>query len=333
MAHEVETMFAARQVAWHGLGKLVKEELTAKDAIIAGGLDWKCEEQPLFLSGQNEVDGIKVVGPSAPNHKAIVRTTDRSILGVVGKGYHIIQNSDCFDFMDDVVGSGQAIYHTAGSLRNGRIIFMTVKLPDDAKVGDDKIEKYILLSTSHDGSKSLQVRWTPVRVVCMNTLGAALRTGADSMMTVRHTKNYQTKVGQVREVLQLTDHYYKVMEEEYNRLLDEQFSTSQMQTLTEQLITSEGEASTKTKNNRNKVLELFHTGRGQAAVANTRWAAYNAVTEYVDHYATTRKVGDTTAGEARMNSVIFGAGAGSKLKQKAFNLLKVDPKIQETVLA
>jgi len=330
MAHEVETMFAARQVAWHGLGKLVKEELTAKDAIIAGGLDWQCEEQPLFLRGQNEVDGIPVIGTTAPSHKAIVRTSDKSILGVVGKSYHIIQNYACFDFMDDVIGSGQAVYHTAGSLRDGKIIFMTVKFPDDAMIGDDKVEKYVLLTTSHDGSLSLQIRWTPVRVVCMNTLGAALRGDTNSMMKIRHTKNYRTKVEQARQVLQLTDHYYKVMEEEYNRLLDEQFSTAQMQTFTEQLLPSDGEASTKTKNNRTKIVELFHTGRGQKAVANTRWAAYNAVTEYVDHYATTRKCGDTTEGEARMNSAILGAG--SNLKQKAFNILKVDPKIQETVL-
>jgi phage/plasmid-like protein (TIGR03299 family) len=324
-------MFSAREVPWHKLGKIVDTELTAKEAIIAGGMDWRCEEHPLYLRGQVEVDGIPVIGQSAPEHKAIVRATDNSILGIVKNSYHIIQNSECFDFMDDVIGSGQAVYHTAGSLRNGKVIFMTVKLPEDAKIGDDVVEKYILLTSSHDGSLSLQVRWTPVRVVCMNTLGAALSGRTNSMMKIRHTRNYGSKVQQAREVLKLTDHYYTVMETEFNRLLDAQFSTAQMRTFTEQLMPSEGKASTKTKNNRAKVLELFHTGRGQAAVANTRWAAFNAVTEYVDHYATTRKHGDTSESEARMNSAILGSGAD--LKQRALNLLKEEPKIQEAVLA
>lgn len=331
MAHEVETMFSAREVPWHKLGKIVSDNLTAKDAIIAGGLDWKCIEQPLFLRGLAEIDGIPVIGNEAPEHKAIVRDTDKSVLGVVGKGYHVIQNADCFDFMDDVIGSGQAVYEAAGSLKNGKVIFMTVKLTDDAKIGDDVIEKYILLTSSHDGSLSLQVRWTPVRVVCMNTLNAALHGQTQSTMKIRHTRNYRSKIEQAREVLKVTDRYYHIMETEFNRLLDTQFNIGQMRTFTEQLLPSNGEASTKTKNNRTKVLELFSTGRGNAAVANTRWAAFNAVTEYVDHYATTRKHGDTTESEARMNSAILGAG--SNLKQKAFDLLKVDPKIQETVLA
>lgn len=326
MSHEVETMVSVREVPWHKLGKIVDHSLTAKEAIIEGGMDWTCDDQPLYLRGQAAVDDIPVIGQQAPEHKAIVRTLDNTILGVVKNSYHIIQNSECFDFMDDVIGSEQAVYETAGSLRNGKVIFMTVKLPEDAKIGDDLVQKYILLTSSHDGSLSLQVRWTPVRVVCMNTLGMALAGRTDSMMKIRHTRNYQGKVEQAREVLKLTDHYYDVMETEFNRLLDEQFSIGQMQTFTENLLSAKGKASTKTKNNRAKIVELFSTGRGNAAVANTRWAAFNAVTEYVDHYATTRKHGDTTESEARMNSAILGAGAD--LKQRAYNLLKVDPKIQ-----
>lgn len=326
MAHEVETMVSAREIPWHRLGKIVDHSMTAEEAIIEGGMNWKCEDQPLYLCGQAEIDGIPVIGQTAPEHKAIVRTSDGSVLGVVKNSYHIIQNSECFDFMDDVIGSGQAVYETAGSLREGKVIFMTVKLPDNAKVGDDQIEKYILLTSSHDGSLSLQVRWTPVRVVCMNTLGMALAGHTDSMMKIRHTRNYGNKVEQAREVLKLTDHYYHVMEEEFNRLLDEQFNIGQMQTFAEQLLPADGEASTKTKNNRAKIVELFSLGRGNKAVANTKWAAFNAVTEYVDHFATTRKRGDTSDSEARMNSAILGAGA--TLKQKAYNILKVDPKIQ-----
>lgn len=329
MSANVETMVSVREVPWHRLGKVVKDNLTAGEAIIEGGLNWTNSLHPLFIRGQNEIDGIPVIGKEAVERKAVVRNTDGSILGVVGNGYHIIQNVDCFNFMDDVIGSGQAVYETAGSLNGGKTIFMTVKLPNDAKIGPDHIEKYLLLSTSHDGSSSLQVLWTPIRVVCVNTLNAALRSRTEQAIKIKHTKNYKKKVEQAREVLKLTDHYYSIMETEWNRLLDTQMNNNEMIEFADTLIPSQGDPSTKTKNNRKKLVELFHEGRGQKDVANTRWAAFNAVTEYVDYFRTVRKHGDTTDDEARMGSSIYGSGAD--LKQRAFDLLKIDPKIQTVV--
>jgi phage/plasmid-like protein (TIGR03299 family) len=333
MAHEVETMFSADVIPWHRLGKVVKGRRKADEAIIDGGLNWRCVEQPLYLRGQAEVDGIPVISTKAPEHKAVVRESDGSILGVVKNSYEIIQNEDCFSFMDDMIGSGQAVYETAGSLRNGKVIFLTVKLPDDVMVGDDNIQKYILMTTSHDGTRSLQVRWTPIRVVCMNTLNAALGGNTKYVHKIKHTKNYRDQIEHTREVLELTDVYYKTMETEFNRLLDTPFSHTQMVDFTKKLLpaSDEEKVSTKTKNNRDKILSLFSTGRGQAAVANTRWAAFNAVTEYVGYESTVQKRGDTTEDEARFNNVIFNSGAD--LTCKAYNLLKVNPKIQETVLA
>lgn len=322
MAHEVETMMFANEVPWHGLGVKVEGEQTAEKAIIAAGMNWVNELQPLYLSGKNMVDGIPVIGTQAPDYQAVVRTKDNSILGVVKGRYHIIQNHECFEFMDSIVGSGQAIYHTAGSLRNGKIIFMVVKLPKDAKVGNDKIEKYLLLSSSHDGSHGLEVRWTPVRVVCMNTLSAALNRQTTNCIKIRHCGNYKSKVEQAREVLQLTDYYYDVMEKEYNKLLETEMKKTEMVEFAAQLFPSEDrDPPTATKNLRNKVVELFTTGKGNHG--QSRWDAFNAVTDFTDHCRTV-KMTDNVASkeEGRMNSVFFGSSAA--LKQKAFDLLKVN---------
>ena len=178
----------------------------------------------------------------------------------MGDRYHIIQNKECFDFLDDVIGSGQAVYHTAGALRGGSQIFMTVKFPNDVKIGDDIIEKYLLLTSSHDGSLALEARWTPTRVVCANTLGMALNERTTNNIKIRHTQNYRTKVEEARNVLQLTDIYYSRMEEEFNRMLDAEFDHAKMTKLVEDLLPADGTPSTRTKNIRNKIVELFYTG-------------------------------------------------------------------------
>jgi phage/plasmid-like protein (TIGR03299 family) len=319
--HEVETMMYAREVPWHGIGVKVEQEVTAAAAIKLGGLDWDCEKQPIFLGGTNEVDGIKVVGHEIVNKHAVVRKSDGSVFGVVSDAYEIIQNSDCFDFMDTIIGEGQAVYHTAGSLFGGRIVFMTVKLPDSAQVGPDKIDKYILLSTSHDGSSSLSIRWTPVRVVCANTLEFAER-DCSQTMNIRHRSNYRGKIEEAREVLELTNQYYQHMEESFNKMLDTQFSEGRMVGLAKDLFpiaSDQSKRSTQTAGKIVKLTELFTNGAGHKEVAGTQWAAYNAVTEFVDHHATYRAREGVDAGENKMNSVFFGGG--HDLKQRAFNLL------------
>jgi len=335
MAHEIEirngvaSMMYAGETPWHKLGQHVETEVTAAAAIKLAGLDWNCISKPLYTAGDADVDGIPVIGKMVPGIQAIVRSDDKKVLGTVGDRYHIIQNKECFDFLDDVIGSGQAVYHTAGALRGGSQIFMTVKFPNDVKIGDDIIEKYLLLTSSHDGSLALEARWTPTRVVCANTLGMALNERTTNNIKIRHTQNYRTKVEEARNVLQLTDIYYSRMEEEFNRMLDAEFGHAQMTKLAEDLLPADGTPSTRTKNIRNKIVELFYTGKGNKAVAGTKWAAFNAVTEYADHFISIRNKEDDNTDERRMLSAIYGSG--QDLKQKAYNLLRAEPKIMEAV--
>lgn len=333
MAHEIETrdgiasMMYAGKKPWHGLGQAVESEVTAAAAIKLANMDWELEKRPIFIKGTAVVDGIPVIGREIPEKMAVVRTCDSTILGVVSDSYEIIQNSECFDFMDALIGSGQAVYHTAGSLFGGRRVFLTVKLPGNAMVGSDKIEKYILLTSSHDGSLALNVRWTPIRVVCNNTMNAALARNVQAGFSIRHTKSYKAKVAEARKVLDLSDHYYKVMETEFNKLLDAKFTDGDMISLNEKLFPSKTNddgtehVPTATKNTREKVLTLFHNGIGVKPVANTRWAAFNAVTEYVDHHRGVMVYNGKNEQEVKMDSAIYGSG--SRMKQTAFDLLKV----------
>lgn len=331
MTAEIETkggvasMMYAGETPWHGLGTHVEKEVTASAAIKLAGLDWICEKRPVFIRGVAKVDGIPVIGKEVKDLVAVVRQGDDQILGMVSPKYEIIQNHECFGFMDEVVGSGQAVYHTAGSLRGGSVLFCTLKFPGDTKIGDDLVNKYLLLASSHDRSYSLTAFWTPVRVVCSNTLNVAFH-GQKSMtnkVVIRHTTGYKDKISEARRILNLNDQYYHVMEQEFNRLLDTQYSNDEMNTLTEVMLPVKNgkELAGVTRKKREKLMELFAVGAGNAKVTGTKWAAFNAVTEFVDHFTTVRPQEGSSVNESRMTTGTFGSGAD--MKQRAFDLLSV----------
>jgi len=330
MAHEIEVrdgqasmMYAGKEVPWHGLGTNVEKEVTAAAAIQLADLDWECEKRLIFIAGKANVDGIPVIGNQIHGKSAIVRKIDDKVLGVTSDKYQIIQNKECFGFIDEVVGSGQAIFHTAASLFGGKKIFCTIKFPNDAKIGDDLIQKYLLLSSSHDGKSALHIQWTPVRVVCANTLNVALsgRATNDNSINVAHVTNYKEKIEQARKVLQFTEIYYQRMEIEFNRLLDVEFNEGLMVKFSARLFPSDkDQAPTIITKKREKLVELYHTGSGNLKVKNTKWAAFNAVTDYVDHYMKLAPSKKNSQQELRMSSAIYGVG--SRLKQKAYNILQ-----------
>jgi phage/plasmid-like protein (TIGR03299 family) len=331
MAHEIEitngvaSMVYAGEVPWHKLGQAVEKEITWASAAKLAGLDRPCEKRPMYLAGKAAIDDIPVVGKEIKESVAVVRIDDSAILGVVSPRYHIIQNTECFELVDEIIGSGQAVFHTAASLCGGRRIFCTLRFPKDAQIGPDLINMYLLMTSSHDGKSSLHLRWTPVRVVCNNTLNAALGTGSTSCFNIAHTKNYETKIEQARQVLRLGEQYYATMEKEFTKLIKTPFVHADMVKLTEQLFPSDKEpVAGITKNKREQVACLFHNGKGNSepGVKNTRWAAFNAVTDFVDHcQMVVSKNTELAKSEARMNSSTFGTGA--RLRQKAFDLLKV----------
>jgi phage/plasmid-like protein (TIGR03299 family) len=169
------SFFSVKEKAWHGLGQIVEDYPTSAEAMRYAGLDYTVEKRPLFTNSLAndlaELDNGEFPKLDVPNFFSTVRTDNNSVLGVVGKDYEVVQNSDAFQFFDAIVGGGSGIkYETAGALGKGERIFITAKLPDYIRVGvKDWIEQYLFLTTTHDGLGSITAAFTPIRIVCNNS--------------------------------------------------------------------------------------------------------------------------------------------------------------------
>jgi phage/plasmid-like protein (TIGR03299 family) len=319
MAHELAitngqtAMLYAGEVPWHRLGTRLEEPATAQEAINAAGLDYLAE-----------LKGIQTkCGTPIPQRKAVVRSDSREILGVVGNSYVPVQNYQAFGFLDAVVADGSLRYHTAGALGKGERVWMLAKLPDDIRVknSDDITEKFLLLSNSHDGSSSLRVHFTPIRVVCANTLAIAARNGRGQGVSIIHKGDLSAKVRQAQEVLGLAKRFYDEAEEHIDRLARHYPSLRQLEEYFRLVYpdSPDGESS-RTKNVRQEMFRLFEQGIGHEMpeIRHTTWTALNAVTEYVDHYRSTRGKTSIDRASNRLESAWFGSGA--RLKELAWEL-------------
>ncbi len=202
-----ETMMSAgREVLWAGQGVKVKEAPTSKEAIRLAGLDWKVEPRKMYTA-----DGIEV-----PDAFANVRDKDNKVLGVVGKRYKIVQNSEAFEFTDSLIGEGVR-YETAGALGNGSRIWLLAKLPSEYKILGDVVDPYVVFTNSFDGSGSIKVATTGVRVWCSNTLNMALK-GAKRTWSARHSGSVNAKLEEARETLELADAYMQMLGTKFEEL-------------------------------------------------------------------------------------------------------------------
>lgn len=323
MAANVETMAYYGEMPWHGLGTKVDKLMTADECLITAGLDWTVTKEKIFA----QVDGKKIL---IPNKYATVRSTDHRPLGVVGASYKAVQNVDALNFMDALTQTGEAKYETAGSLQLGRIIWVMAKVPNGS--GKDPVEQYLLCTTSHDGTSPVMVTATPVRVVCNNTLNAALR-GSKNKFRIRHTTNVEDKITEARKTLADSLVFFKKLDITFDRMKDVKFTEDQLIKLVEKVFTSgnNDDLSDRQENRlesiTTKILELSKTGAGTNLpnVVGTKWGAYNAVTEYLDHFTKVKGGKGQTAEEKLMTSVWFGTVA--QKTQKAFDLLVENTKI------
>lgn len=296
---------------WHGIGTELKNPATAVEAIRAAKLDYAVEKEPIFLSS----------GKQIANNFATVRKDNSVPLGVVGKRYQIIQNAEAFNFFDSVVGDGQAIYHTAGALGKGERIWILAKLPKDLVIAkDDEIEKFLILTNNHNGLSCLQMYFSPIRVVCQNTLNASIKDAKDGI-SIRHTGDIKDKVDEARKVLNISFNYYKEFEKICKSMVDVQMDSKKATLYFSDVIgigkKDQEEVSTRSKNTLEKLVTLWDEGKGakNPAVRHTLYTAYNAVAEYTDHERTVKNLKKNPT--SRLNSIWFGSGA--VLKQKAFD--------------
>lgn len=314
MAHMIETAFFGRNLpAWHGLGTTVDGLLTAEQAMVTAGLDWTADLRPIYTArdaaGQfTEID----------THRAVVRNTDNTTLGVVGARWRPIQNVNAFGFFDSVIGAGKAVYDTAGSLAGGKRVWILAKLPDPIEIAKQPIEKYLLLVNHHDGEGSLRVMFTPVRVVCQNTLNMALAGRNADGIRIRHTVSAESRLQEAEKAVRCANEYYAAFQEAGNYLVTRPFTDADMKVLVTRLFPDPDDAERNAwsvAQKRDAVTALFENGAGHDVIAGTAWAAVNAVAEYADHNMRINK----PSADKRFASILDGPSAS--LKRDGFNIV------------
>jgi phage/plasmid-like protein (TIGR03299 family) len=326
-------MFYIGDTPWHGLGQRLDGPATAEEALAAAHLDWTVALEPVY---RGTTDWFKTRYSGVDPYRFIVRQDNGKILGLRTEAYSCIQNVDSFGLFDAVMGPGLGQYHTAGALRDGKIVWILAKMgskPYEVVPGDT-LEPYILLSTSHDGSLGLTMRPTIVRVICSNTLHFAFRHGAASdIIRIRHSGDVYSKAVQAREGLGLSQAYFERMMEGVDGLVTASMTDDDMERFARVLVTpklkeakDEGMDSVNlhryTREAVDMLQHLFTQGRGQEipGVKQTAWAAYNAATEFVDYYD---RVGHGALGEPneyRLEKAWFGPGRTTK--SRAWSLLQ-----------
>lgn len=290
----VESMFSTgRKAPWHGLGQTLENPLTSEDAIKAAGLDWNVKTEDVY------VGGVK-----APGFVANVRDTDNSVLGIVTSRYSIIQNKEAFEFTDSLVAEGMT-YETAGSLKNGRQIWLLGKLPKDQILGED-LEPYICFTNTHDGTGAVKVCMTPVRVVCQNTLNLALRTAKRSWST-RHTGDVQMKIREAQTTLGLANKYISALKQDAERMVEIRVTDATIEGILDQMYPQDGDTSDLRKARIEELKTGFFNCLNMEDVKQYRGTAYGAMmaaTDFADHSKPLRVT--KSAEESRFSSILVG---------------------------
>lgn len=309
MAHEVEQMFVVGAAPWHNLGRKFETPPSLEEALVAAGLDWTVSTEPLFSGAQEQVEAMLTR-----------RSSDQSILGVVGPNYVPLQNTEAFDFFRPFIDEKAAAIETAGSLRQGKRVWVLAKINRDPLVikGSDVVEKYVLLSNSHDGSLAVRVGFTPVRVVCNNTLSMAINSQASKLIRIKHTKNVAANLESVQEIMNLADSEFEATAEQYRLLTMKDINSKDLEKYVKLVFNTTAklvEAGGNVENLSNKrileqIIPLFEKGRGNdmKEIKGTMWAAYNAVNEYLQY----ERGSDNSN---RMDNMWFGDSA--RLNKKA----------------
>lgn len=277
MSANVETMFSVREKPWHGLGTIIQEACTSEEALRLAGLDWEVLQEPVTYNGKNT------------GYQFNVRSSDETVLGVVGGRYKPVQNKDAFAFTDELIG-GDVRYETAGSLATGKRVWMLAKMPD-TKILDDVVEPYMCLTNSHDGFGSMKVCMTPVRVVCQNTLNMALNS-AKRTWNLRHTGNIKNKLAEAQHTLGLAQEYMKGLSEEAEELYKIKLApkdfyqlSSQLFPITEGMSTRKEEAQQLLQAQLRNAWEMDDLGN----IRGTGWGFMNAISDMTTHRPPARK--------------------------------------------
>ena len=332
MAHQLETwdddsasFVSAREHAWHRLGTVLPAGFDAAQAMQHAKLGgWNVRMVGVQTTPVLDENGV-TPALEIPERYATVRTNPvtrgTDVLGVVGPAYTVIQNEQHADLLNAVVDEAGAHFETAGSLRGGRAVFLSMKLPTTMQIGGiDPVDLYLIASNSHDGTSAFRLLVSPVRVVCANTQALAIRK-AQATFSIRHTSGARGNIAQAREALGLTFKYAEAFEVEAQKLIEQELTDAQFRHIVGTLWVSESDSKrshTITAHRTEALRDLFNAAPTNANIRGTRWAGYQAITEYLDHYAPVADKSDPRT--ARAERVAVG-GNVTQLKTRAFDLI------------
>lgn len=327
---EQHSFFSVKEKAWHGLGQVIDQYPNSAEALKFAGLDYEVIKEDLYTTSFNADGQAMDFTKRVKTHYATIRKDTGDILGVVGKDYQIVQNVEAFSFFDVIVSGDGIQYETAGALGNGERIFITAKLPDYIKVGkEDLIEQYLFLTTSHDGYGSITAAFTPIRVVCRNTLNAALKNNSNCIK-IRHTTGAKERLEQAHKLMGITNTLSAQLETIFNRWSKVQISDPEVKKLIQQAMCPNKEVyndlqagkddalSTAFKNvcDNAFIYAMSNETQTMNTTRGTLFGAYNAVTGYFQN------VRNYKNDEAKLKSLLYG-GIAQQRTQKAFDLCSI----------
>ena len=280
MSHEVETMAYAGELPWHGLGTEVSNELTPLQMMQKAGVDLEVEQQKIVTESGLEIN----------DKVALVRTSDNTLLDVTGKDWKPVQNEEAFTFFSEFVAAGDMEMHTAGSLKEGRNVWALAKVKESFDVfGEDRVDSYLLFSNPHQYGKAVDVRFTPIRVVCNNTLTFSLQSASKNSVKVGHRTAFDADT--VKETLGLASEKFakykemaqflgsrKVTAESLIQYYNDVFpTTSRKEEKTPVVVYDDMSKAAK------MCYDALEVQPGAQFAAGTWWQAFNSVTYYTDH--------------------------------------------------
>lgn len=304
MSHEVETMAYAGKLPWHGLGVKVENDMTPNQMMKAAGLDWTVSKQPMYVS-----DGIPV-----PGKKALLRDSDNTVLDIVGDEWNPLQNQDAFNFFEEFCLAGDMEMHTAGSLKEGRHVWALAKIKESFDIlGSDRTDAFLLLSNPHMFGKCIDIRFTPIRVVCNNTITFSLQSESKNFVRSSHRNEFDANA--VKEQLGIAHEKFAL----YRSMAE--FLSSKRYT-PEALVQYYNEIFPRTYKPKNEkpvklaedlskngqlAMEALHTQPGAHFGEGTWWQALNSVTYLTDHIM-------GKSADARLYSSWYGINQTRKVK-------------------
>jgi phage/plasmid-like protein (TIGR03299 family) len=316
MAHEIEIVDGVASMAyvgetpWHGLGKAVPADVSPSQMLKAAGLDWQVVRKELYFNSES--------GPVPTKARALVRSTDDKVLTVVTDNWNPVQNEEAFEFFSDFTAAGDMEMHTAGSLRDGKMVWALAKVKESFELfGGDVVESFLLFSNPHEFGRSIDIRFTPTRVVCNNTMSMALGENAKHFVRLNHRAKFNGD--QVKGMLGVASERMASYKEQAQFLGKKKYTK---ETLTEYFnrvfpSLTKDEEKTRVLNKipvsrqAEEAMAVIHTQPGSNFAEGTWWQAFNTVTYMADHLLGRTK-------DSRLTSAWYGTNRTRK--EKALNL-------------